>query len=116
MLAEPMENGHRELIETLEAHYLGNGWRVERVDDGTLHASGPGGVTWIGAAITATDIEDENAAERLRAMAERRMEAGGELCPLELLPSPDCEHELRELLDRIGIGDRSNVEVYSLAS
>lgn len=111
-----MESVRRELIEKLEAHYRGSGWTVKRAADGTLFANGPGGVTWIGAAIVSADLEDEATAERLREMAEQRMESGGELCPLELLPSPDCEQELKALLSRIGIADRSNVDVYSLAS
>lgn len=111
-----METLRRELQKKLEDHYRGSGWTVKRASDGTVYASGPGGVTWIGAAITAADLEDESTGERLREMAERRMEGGGELCPLELLPSADCAQELKSLLHRIGIADRSNVAVYSLAS
>lgn len=111
-----MESVRRELIEKLEAHYRQSGWTVKRAADGTLYADGPGGVTWIGAAIVSTDLEDEDTGERLRQMAEQRMEGGGELCPLELLPSPDCAEELKALLARIGIAERSNVGVYSLAS
>lgn len=111
-----MEADRRELIEKLEAHYRSSGWSVKRAADGTLYANGPGGVTWIGAAVVSADLEDGIIAERLLEMADQRMEAGGELCPLELLPSPDCERDLKELLARIGIADRSNVDVYSLAS
>jgi hypothetical protein len=111
-----MGSDRRELTEKLEAHYRRSGWSVKRAADGTLYANGPGGVTWIGTAILAEDLEDEAVAERLRALADQRMDAGGELCPLDLLPSPECEQELKDLLGRIGIADRSNVDVYSLAS
>lgn len=111
-----MEDDRRDLTEMLEAHYRDSGWSVKRAPDGTLYANGPGGVTWIGAAILPVDLEDEAIAERLRRMAEQRMDAGGELCPLELLPSPECEQELRMLLGQIGMAERSNVDVYSLAS
>lgn len=111
-----MDSVRRELLEKLEIHYRGSGWSVKRAGDGTLYANGPGGVTWIGAAITPEDLEDDGVEERLRSMADRRMEGGGELCPLELLPSSDCTEDLRALLGRIGLADRSNVAVYSLAS
>jgi hypothetical protein len=111
-----MESDRRQLVEMLETHYRRGGWTVKRSDDGTLYANGPGGVTWIGAAIVPADLEDEGIADRLLQMSEQRMEGGGELCPLELLPSPDCAEELKTLLARIGIADRSNVGVYSLAS
>jgi hypothetical protein len=111
-----MEAARQELVERLEAHYRASGWSVKRSSDGTLYASGPGGVTWIGAAVVPADLEAEGVAERLTEMATRRMENGGELCPLELLPSSDCDAELRDLLCRIGLAKRSNVAVYSLAS
>jgi len=111
-----MDAHRRKLIETLEAHYRDSGWTVKRAADGTLYANGPGGVTWIGAAIVPADLEDVTTAERLLRMSEQRMEKGGELCPLGLLPSPDCADDLKALLGRIGIADRSNVDIYSLAS
>lgn len=105
-----------ELLETLESHYRGSGWRVKRGDDGTLFADGPGGVTWIGRAVVPADLEDDGVEERFRELADRRMEGGGELCPLELLPSADCKRELEELLGRIGIAGRGNVAVYSFVA
>jgi hypothetical protein len=111
-----MESDRRELVGKLEAHYRGSGWSVKRGGDGTIHASGPGGVTWIAAAILPSDLEDAGTGQRLREMAERRMEGGGELCPLELLPSVECADELKALLDRIGLSGRKNVAVYSLAA
>lgn len=100
----------------LESHYRGSGWTVKRSRDGTVYANGPGGVTWIGRAVIPADLEDESTGELLREMAERRMEGGGELCPLELLPSADCAEQLEALLRRVGIADRGNVAVYSLVS
>jgi hypothetical protein len=111
-----MGNTRRELLETLETHYRESGWRVKRGNGATVFADGPGGVTWIGAAVIRADLEEDGVEERLKDLAERRMEGGGELCPFELLPSPDCKDELQELLERIGIAGRGNVAVYSFAS
>ncbi len=111
-----MGTNRKELLEALEAHYRGSGWRVKRGEDDTLFADGPGGVTWIGRAVVAADLEDEGVEDRFRELAERRMEGGGELCPFELLPSADCKDELEALLSRIGIADRSNVAVYAFAA
>lgn len=111
-----MEAARRKLLETLEAHYRGSGWEVERADERTLFADGPGGVTWIGTAVVPADLEEEGIEGRFKDLAERRMEGGGELCPFELLPSEECKEDLEELLRRIGIADRSNVAVYSFVS
>jgi hypothetical protein len=96
-----------KLNRRLEEHYRGQGWPVVRSDDGVLHASGPGGVTWLGAAIVGKRIVD---------LAERRMPKGGELCPLDLLASEDSESGLRELLERTGLSARPHVSVYSEAA
>lgn len=106
----------RELLETLEAEYRGSGWRVRRDDEATIFADGPGGVTWIGTAVVPADLEQDGIEERFKDLAERRMDGGGELCPFELLPSPDCKDDLQALLKRIGIADRGNVAVYSFAA
>ena len=111
-----METGRRELIRTLEEHYRSSGWRVKRDDDRTLLADGPGGVTWIGTAVISSDLEEEDVEERFKDLADRRMETGNELCPFELLPSAECRDDLNVLLERIGIADRGNVAVYSLAA
>jgi hypothetical protein len=111
-----METTREELLTTLEAHYRGSGWRVQRGDDSTVFADGPGGVTWIGRAVVAADLDDDGVEERLRELAERRMDGGGELCPFELLPAADCKQRLEELLSRIGIADRGNVAVYSFVA
>lgn len=105
-----------QLLKALETHYRESGWRVRRQDDSTVFADGPGGVTWIGTAVVPEDLRREDIEERLRALAEKRMEGSGELCPFELLPSADCQDELRELLSRIGISERSNVAIYSFAA
>lgn len=111
-----MDTARRELLETLEAHYRSSGWRVKRGDETTVFADGPGGVTWIGTAVIPADLEKEGIEDRFRDLAERRMDRGGELCPFELLPSPDCKDDLQALLERIGIAGRGNVAVYSFAS
>lgn len=111
-----MESVRRQLLEKLEAHYRESGWAVKRASDGTVYANGPGGVTWIGATVVRADLEDDGVEERLTELASQRMENGGELCPLELLPSSDCDEDLRALLSHIGLAKRSNVAVYSLAS
>jgi len=81
-----------------------------------LYATGPGGVTWIGKAVTARELSDAGIAEWLTEMATRRMPEGGELCPLDLLPAPNCEVRLRELLTRIRLADRPHVTVYTRAA
>jgi hypothetical protein len=116
IVAQHMEVARERLLATLESHYRESGWTVERSPDGTICASGPGGVTWIGAAVVPTDLEREDLGERLIELATRRMEGSGELCPLELLPSSECDDALRSLLSQIGLARRSNVAVYSLAS
>lgn len=111
-----MGTTRRELLETLEAHYRGSGWRVKRDGEATVFADGPGGVTWIGTAVVPADLEQDGIEDRFRDLAERRMDRGGELCPFELLPSPDCKDDLQAMLERIGIADRGNVAVYSFAA
>jgi len=105
-----------KLNRRLEEHYRGQGWPVVRSDDGVLHASGPGGVTWLGAAIVEEDLAAENIGKRIVELAERRMPKGGELCPLDLLASEDSESGLRELLERTGLSARPHVSVYSEAA
>lgn len=116
MVTQPMGTTRRELLETLEAHYRDSGMRVQHRGDDTVHAAGPGGVTWIGAVVTRTELEADDVEERFRDLAEQRMDGGGELCPFELLPSPDCKDELEAMLERIGLATRGNVAVYSFAA
>lgn len=102
-----------ELLDHLERYYRGGGWPVEREDDLVL-AAGPGGVTWIGAAVMAEDLKAGGLGERLGELAERRMPSSGALCPLELLPADGCADELQAVLDRTGLARRNHVAVYSL--
>jgi hypothetical protein len=111
-----MEVERRHLADTLENHYRSQGWPVEKAQDGLLRASGPGGVTWLGAAVVSDDLASEDFAERLVDLASRRMKGGAELCPLDLLAAPECEGELRSLLDRVGLGGRPHVSLYSRAA
>ena len=111
-----MATEREQLVEVLRARYKRNGWTVTEAADGALHATGLGGVTWIGQVLTADDLRDQAIEERILEMAWRRMPAGGELCPLDLLPDPSCEAEVHELLDRIGLGDRPHVTVYARAA
>ncbi len=112
-----MNEAREALSGQLEAYYRSCGWRVRRADDGTLEADGPGGVTWHGAAIVAEDIRDAAALDaRLMELAGRRMPEGGELCPLDLLPDPRAEAELREALERTRLSHRPHVSLYELAA
>jgi hypothetical protein len=104
-----------QLLELLERHYRGLGWKPTRHDDGTVRASGIGGVTWIGLAVVQGDFEDAGFADRLRELAAVRMPRG-ELCPLELLPDEASADRLRELLERLRLRERGHVEVYSVAA
>ena len=103
-----------DLLAQLETYYRGCGWKVEPVDDRTVHAHGPGGVTWVGLAVVSDDLREGAFADRLSELSARRMESGGERCPLELLPDPACADDLRSLLTTLRLTDR--VSVYSLAS
>lgn len=107
----------RELLTArLIEHYRGQGWSTRTQHDGLVLADGPGGVTWIGAAVTDHELASGELEARLPELAERRMPRGGELCPLELLPASDCSERLEQLLERLGLADRRHVGVYSLAA
>lgn len=110
-----MTGARANLTTMLREHYRRGGWAVEAAD-GILEAAGPGGVTWIGRAVTSEDFQDGSFEAEIVDLAERRMERGGELCPLDLLPHEDCEPKLRELLARTGLDRRPHVSVYSLAA
>lgn len=105
----------RHLADLLEDYYRGCGWLAERRDDGTVRATGIGGVTWIGLPVVAHDLDDPGFAATLRALGEERMPTG-ELCPLELLPDEMCADDLRALLGELHLADRGHVEVYSVAA
>ncbi len=64
--------------------------------------------------VSAEDLDDAGFEARLVALGEEQMPTG-ELCPLELLPSPDCAERLYAILERVGLGERGNVEVYAAA-
>ena len=49
-------------------------------------------------------LDDAGFEARLVALGGQRMPTG-ELCPLELLPSPDCVERLYVLLERVGLGE-----------
>ena len=108
-------NEKTELREVLASYYRSCGWKVEHASDGTIRASGIGGVTWIGLPVVADDLADEGFEGRLVELAEQRMPQGA-LCPLELLPAEDCADELRAVLARLRLSERGHVEVYSLAA
>lgn len=111
-----MGEERRDLTEKLEAYYRASGWPVKVGEDGTLRATGPHGVTWISRAVVREDLDSEEFEAEIIDLAERRMPEGGELCPLELLPAPDCAVDLQMLLDRAGLGGCTHVSVYSLAA
>lgn len=109
-----MDARRQELLGHLEAYYRGCGWPVERAEDGTTRAAGPGGVTWIGMTVLPEDLAAPGFSERLRDLSEQRMPTRGERCPFELLPAQECAAELRELLAELRLTER--VSVYSLAA
>jgi hypothetical protein len=102
------------LADLIERHYRSQGWPVERLADGTVRARGIGGVPWIGLPVVAADLEDEGFEARLRALGEERTPEG-RLCPLELLPDPDCRDDLKAVLRRLDLHDRGHIDVYSVA-
>lgn len=104
-----------ELRNALESYYQSCGWKVEHTSDGTVRASGIGGVTWIGLPVVATDLASEGFEAQLLELADQRMPQGA-LCPLELLPAEDCADDLRAMLARLRLSERGHVEVYSLAA
>ena len=110
-----MTDTKTQLRDALESYYRGCGWTVERAADGTVRASGIGGVTWIGLPVVAADLDEEGFGERLLELADQRMPQGA-LCPLELLPAEDCADDLRVMLTRLRLSQRGHVEVYSLAA
>jgi hypothetical protein len=111
-----VDKARDELTAKLADHYRGQGWTTRTEADGTVLADGPGGVTWIGTGITSSDLASAELETRLTALADRRMPRGGELCPLELLPSTDCIAAVELLLERLGLAERRHVVVYSLSS
>jgi len=103
-----------ELIAALEEYYRSCGLRPERAPDGTVRARGFGGVTWIGLPVAAEDVDDAGFEARLVELGAQRMPTG-ELCPLELLPAPDCAERLYAILERVGLGEHGNVQLYTAA-
>jgi hypothetical protein len=109
-----MEARRQELLDQLERYYRGCGWKVERAEDGTLHAAGTGGVTWIGMAVVEDDLAADGFAERLVELSDVRMAVDGARCPFELFPAPECAGKVHSLLARLRLAER--VAVYSLAA
>jgi len=103
-----------ELIAALEEYYRSCGLRPERAPDGTVRARGFGGATWIGLPVAAEDVDDAGFEARLVELGAQRMPTG-ELCPLELLPAPDCAERLYAILERVGLGEHGNVQLYTAA-
>lgn len=110
-----MSTTRESLIASLEGYYKRCGWETERSDDGTVRATGLGGVTWIGLPVVEDDLGSPGFESRLLALSDQRM-PGGELCPLELLPNESCIDVLGDLLRHLGLDRRGNVELYSLAA
>lgn len=108
-----MEGERLQLATCLADHYRSQGWTVEPGDDGLMLASGPGGVTWLGAAVVPADLASEGFPERLVELSSQRMGGGSELCPLDLLPAEECEGELRSLLDGLGLSGQAHVSLYT---
>ena len=109
-----MSTGREELLDTLERYYRGCGWKVDRAEDGTLRATGAGGVTWIGMAVVTTDLADDGFPDRLVELSNVHMAEDGARCPFEIFPAPECAGDVRSLLERLRLSER--VAVYSLAA
>jgi hypothetical protein len=109
-----MSVSREDLLRALEDYYRSCGLRPERASDGTVRARGFGGVTWIGFPVECVDLDDPQFEQRLLQLGAERMPTG-ELCPLEMLPDPECVDRLYELLERLGLDERGNVEVYAAA-
>jgi hypothetical protein len=112
--ARSMSERKQELLGHLERYYRGCGWPVERADDGTVRATGAGGVTWIGMAVVAGDLDAEDFEQRVVELSDVRMGKDGARCPFELLPDEACADDVRSLLDRLRLTER--VSVYSIAA
>ncbi|MHB8469555.1 MAG: hypothetical protein ACYDCH_07370 [Gaiellaceae bacterium] len=108
-----MEGRRQELLGELERYYRGCGWQVERAADGTVRAAGTGGVTWIGMAVVAADLDDDGFGPRLVELSDVR-EDDGARCPFELLPDASCAGAVKSLLAQLRLTER--VSVYSLAA
>jgi len=111
-----MSDARAELTDRLRSHYRRGGWSVKQSSPELLEVAGPGGVTWIGRAVVEEDFASETFEVEIVDLAARRMESGGELCPLELLPQAECEPKLRELLERTGLDHRPHISIYSVAA
>lgn len=114
MIASMSEERER-LTGLLKAHYRSCGWKIE-AGEGHLEATGPHGVKWIGRAVVAEDLDDDGFEAEIIDLAERRMPAGNELRPLDLLPAPECRADLDRLLERTGLDRDTHVSVYSIAA
>jgi hypothetical protein len=110
-----VEARRQELSALLARHYAARGWAVEHGADGTVRATGVGGVTWIGLPVVPEDLDDPAFTSRLLMLSDERMPRG-ELCPLEVLPDEGCTDDVRALLAHLRLRDRGHVEVYSLAA
>ena len=109
-----MEARRQQLLDELERYYRACGWPVERPADGTMRASGTGGVTWIGMAVVSDDLASDEFSDRILELSDVRMGNGGARCPFELLPDPECADEVRKLVHELQLTER--VSVYSLAA
>jgi len=105
----------KDLTAKLRAHYRASGRKVTE-SAGHLEAVGPHGVKWIGRAVVAEDLESEEFEAEIVELAERRMPEGNELRPLDLLPAPECQDRLNDLLGRNGLGRCTHISVYSSAA
>jgi hypothetical protein len=105
-----------ELLDRLERHYRDSGYVVRERDDRTVRAVGPGGVVWIGLALTGDDLGAADLDSTLLALSDERMENGRIVCPFEILPAPDCAEAVNDRLRTLRVADRGHVTVYSLAA
>lgn len=105
----------KDLTAKLRAHYRSRRWKVIE-SAGHLEAVGPHGVKWIGRAVVAEDLEADGFEAEIIELSERRMPEGNELRPLDLLPAPDCQEDLKDLLERNGLSRCTHISVYSASA
>lgn len=111
-----MDARREQLLQTLERHYrAGSLWREpRRADDGTVRVEDCGGVTWIGVAVVSEDVEDDAFHRQLRELAGQYMPETHWRCPVELMPEPDCQHDVERLLRALRLEDA--IDVYQTAA
>lgn len=101
------------LTERLQRRYKKLGFKPAPSEPPVLKAVGLHGVHWIGRAVVADDLSSKEFEQELLELSDRRMEDGGALCPLDLLPAADCRDRLRGMLATHGLDRRGHISVFT---